>query len=569
MIMLAAIGTVLGCGATSFAQNDNPDAAVSAAEIEIANGHFDAALNILNEVIKNHPDKSGAYVQRARAYFYQEKYDLSRTDASQAISLDPRNSRAFAVRGAIAYAKNDFASCIADCTKAIELNPSYMLGYYYRGMAYALQSNWLQALADLNKTIELDPKYLNGFVGRGFVYFSRGDIFNAIKDAKRAVELDPSNKLVQKNLDGYVKAASFLPETNMFIRLPVSAQGNETFTRVVNFINAGNFDAALKILDDVITADPKNANVFYLGGLIQYKLSNFKLARTEESAAIKLNPNVAEYYYLRGLTNLYDPTIWSIGEKRLAGSDFDMAIKLNSNYADAFRERAAVDFFWDGGDQGYGNQVYIRNLRRANDLNPKDGEAYFLEATFKIQKQDWEEVESLLTQAINLGNKRSQVYENRGYANVKLRNRPQAIADYQMAIAVNPHNATAIVNLNRLNSNQANIDLILDTPLSDPWASKMRELAKKLGGALYTVEDVSTSFVKLVNTSANRVINKDTGCNYINRIIGSLYSANSTSVELYNLSRSADDKKAYFDQSNNTAKEIKEEEQMSKSRGCS
>lgn len=138
-----------------------------------------------------------------------------------------------------------------------------------------------------------------------------------------------------------------------------------------------------------------------------------------------------------------------------------------------------------------------------------------------------------------------------------------------MAIAVNPHNATAIVNLNRLNTNQANIDLILDTPLSDPWASKMRELAKKLDGALYTVDDVATSFVKLVNTSANGVINKDTGCNYINRIIGSLYTANSTSVELYNLSRSADDKKAYLDQSNNTAYEIKQEEQISKSRGCS
>lgn len=341
--MLAAFGMVLGCAGTSLAQKVKER--LDRASVAIGKGDFDGAETDINEVLKKEANNAFALNMRALINSNRKNYDQA----------------------------------IVDVTKAIELYPNISPFYFSRAGIYIKLQKWNAAISDLDNAIKYGFNASDCYMNRGFINEQLNNPQAAIADYRRTLELSlPSdyakNDLAKKALDRLLSKQS---KDAQAVLTPEAAKTKQSLDLANDLINKGDLNAASKILSDIFKTEPRNATVFYLDGLIQYKQGKFPLAYIDASAAIKLDPNVAEYYYLRGISTLCDPEIWNIGEKRLAGKDFDMAIKLNSNYADAFRERSAVDFFWDGGDQGYGNQVYIRNIRRSIDLNPKDGEAYF------------------------------------------------------------------------------------------------------------------------------------------------------------------------------------------------
>ncbi len=90
-----------------------------------------------------------------------------------------------------------------------------------------------------------------------------------------------------------------------------------------------------------------------------------------------------------------------------------------------------------------------------------------------ISDSDWQAARDELTKAAALGVTRSEVYENLGYADYKLKQKAQSAADYQKALEIDANNATATQNLAVLQSGD---DLTWVPQTVDPWTQQMRDL---------------------------------------------------------------------------------------------
>jgi len=91
--------------------------------------------------------------------------------------------------------------------------------------------------------------------------------------------------------------------------------------RARTLFGTGQFDEAQKSLDKGIALNPRNAELFYMRGVLYSTLKRFDLALADMDQAISLNPNSAFYYVARG-------TLYSNQNKYdLALKDFDQALK--------------------------------------------------------------------------------------------------------------------------------------------------------------------------------------------------------------------------------------------------
>ena len=78
------------------------------------------------------------YINRAKAYYRQDKYAEVLADLSAAIKLDPENPEAYALRGEIYTDLECRSKALVDFEKAISLKPKDILSY----ANYALLKNY-------------------------------------------------------------------------------------------------------------------------------------------------------------------------------------------------------------------------------------------------------------------------------------------------------------------------------------------------------------------------------------------------------------------------------------------
>lgn len=202
--------------------------------------------------------------------------------------------------------------------------------YKSRGRFYQEKGQTDDAVSDLNKAIELNPEDAAAYFYRGNAYFAQEEYQGALDDFSKAIELDP----------GYIEA----------------------------YINRG------KIYHDV-----KNM---------------YRRAIADYSKAIELNPEDAVNYYLRG--NVYfgyefnnhsgyprQARPYKKSDERRALSDFNMAIKLNPRYDDAYVRKGYIYF-------NRGNYLKaIKNNEMALDLNPDNALAKRLWLIYSDAEWRW------------------------------------------------------------------------------------------------------------------------------------------------------------------------------------
>ncbi|HNA72789.1 MAG TPA: tetratricopeptide repeat protein, partial [Candidatus Obscuribacter sp.] len=70
--------------------------------------------------------------------------------------------------------------------------------------------------------------------------------------------------------------------------------------RARTLFGTGQFDEAQKALDKGISLNPRNAELFYMRGVLYSTLKRFDLALQDMDQALQLNPNSANYFIARG-----------------------------------------------------------------------------------------------------------------------------------------------------------------------------------------------------------------------------------------------------------------------------
>lgn len=155
-------------------------------------GQYDSAIADLNRVVALKPDYADAYLERGRAYGFQNKIALALADSETAFRLCSGCAGAYILRGNIYNSQQKYDEAIKDFTTVIAKKDfNEWTARHVRGSAYIETNKFDLAITDLNRAIELNKESGNIYVDRAKAYnrFTQ-NYAAAIADATAAFKID-------------------------------------------------------------------------------------------------------------------------------------------------------------------------------------------------------------------------------------------------------------------------------------------------------------------------------------------------------------------------------------------
>ena len=207
----------------------------------------------------------------------------------------------------------------------------------------------------------------------------------------------------------------------------------------LNFAIPSLYLKTLLALSGTVTPLPQgnrsiSAETFFVQGNTKASLGQHFAAIKDYDKAIQLKPNAANAYYNRGLAKYY------LGQYVAAISDYDKAIQLKPDLAEAYSNRGLAK-----ADLGQ-YVAAISDYDKAIQLKPDDAEAYSNRGVAKADLGQYVAAISDFDKAIQLEPDYAEAYSNRGVEKKKLRQHFAAIRDYDKAIQLKPNYAEAYNN---------------------------------------------------------------------------------------------------------------------------
>lgn len=138
-------------------------------------------------------------------------------------------------------------------------------------------------------------------------------------------------------------------------------------------LSMNDLDGAGLICEEILNADPLNADAYVVRGAIQAKRNRHTQALADFDRAIKADPESASAYLSRGMSLL------RIGRHDRALDDLDKAISLNPRQSEAYEKRGLV--FARQGDFGRAEADFTRAI----ELDPDSALAFHNRAVARMK----------------------------------------------------------------------------------------------------------------------------------------------------------------------------------------
>jgi tetratricopeptide (TPR) repeat protein len=188
--------------------------------------------------------------------------------------------------------------------------------YNTRGIAYGKEGDYDRAIESFDVALSFNPNYAAAYHNRGNAYFNKGDYGRAIVDFTSALRINPNSEQTKDNLERAREMAK--PQANTFFEEGLKYINEEG----VKYVNGENYYAAIISFNNAIKLNPNVAEYYFYRALANYFTDSYAAAITDLTEAIKLEPDNAEYYARRG--ELYE----AIGDTRNANADYATAKRL-------------------------------------------------------------------------------------------------------------------------------------------------------------------------------------------------------------------------------------------------
>ncbi|MCM1988724.1 tetratricopeptide repeat protein [Oceanirhabdus seepicola] len=211
---------------------------------------------------------------------------------------------------------------------------------------------------------------------------------------------------------------------------------NNLINEIKQLYEGKKYSDALKIVEDALSLDKKNAKLYHIKGAIYSKNGQIQDAIKNYTQAIELKPNAAAIYYNRGILNKkndeYDKAI----------EDFTKAIELKPDYSKAYNNRGVL--YSD-------NEEYDKALEdytKAIELKPDYSKAYNNRGILYDDNEEYDKALEDYNKAIGLKPDYADAYNNRGVTYKHNNEYEESVENYIKAIKLNPNFILAYKNLN-------------------------------------------------------------------------------------------------------------------------
>ncbi|HSP50576.1 MAG TPA: tetratricopeptide repeat-containing glycosyltransferase family protein [Pseudolabrys sp.] len=201
----------------------------------------------------------------------------------------------------------------------------------------------------------------------------------------------------------------------------------------------GDIAQAMERYVEVLQRDPQNADALYYVAVVACQDGQYQQGAELARRAISIGPPQAR------LHNLLGQALYRLGERLEAAKNFDQAIALDANFADAHGNRANILV-----DAGFPDEA-LKSFDRALALNPTSGPDWLNRGALLQELGRHEEALASFDKAIVCGPNVAEAHVNRGNALKDLGHLEaargmldtprfdEAAAAYDKAIAIDPH----------------------------------------------------------------------------------------------------------------------------------
>ncbi|MEO8284814.1 MAG: tetratricopeptide repeat protein [Chloroflexota bacterium] len=435
------------------------------AEARLAGGDTPGTLDTLGRLEQAEPLSAEALLARSAAKFYLLDYGGATDDAEQILSdrssPDIILASAYLVRGRARYAVGDLTRALSDIDESLRLAPTNRFTHLERAEVYYRQAKPSESAIELDSLLKSDPNAAAAYRLMGLVRLMLAQPEEALKPLASARSLYTGwigtlrTQEAQSNAAGDARRTT--AATEGIVRLNRELAGIALYEGMAyadiargepkeTFLGGlwrgirgepATWERALARMQEAARLDPRRADIPLQMGSLFTQQGDFKSAAVTLQQARELDPSAAEPYM--ALARLQEAQ----GQSKEAAATLEDLISHSPRNYSAYDALSALQ-------TRRGDEASARDaIERAVQIAPQTAEDHLWHGKFlrTLGRPDEAEVD------LRIAGEDPGVWEAHlvlGQLLLEAGRGPDALVEFQLALAVQPNNETALLATGRL-----------------------------------------------------------------------------------------------------------------------
>jgi tetratricopeptide (TPR) repeat protein len=403
------------------------------------------AIETLEQLVAAHPDSAEAHLGLGvlEAEAQPPGLEAATIEFRQTLRLDPKRDEARLALGRALILQQQYSEAIPPLREYIERAPLDYQGYYTAGLAYKGLRQWEPSIELLERAARLNSSSYEVHYELGSALAEAGETDHAIRELRAAEKIRPSAPEVHHQLAQLLaksgQTALAQKEHSESVALAshgdLHSEAGKFNTQANQFLAAGNARAAAGAYREALRNDPNNPQLHYNLSLALDKLGDQSAERRELEKAVQLNPDLAVAHNQLGILAMQR------GQTAEAEAAFKKAIASDPQYADA-QNNLGVLYSREGKDSAAAT-LY----QQAIASDPKYAKAYVNLGLLLADHGQVAQGEQQLRIAIQMNPSDPGAYTALGMIQGKTGRAAEAAESFRKAVSLEPDSADAHLNL--------------------------------------------------------------------------------------------------------------------------
>jgi tetratricopeptide (TPR) repeat protein len=307
-------------------------------EKHLEQAEYDLAINDFTESLSINPKYTKAIIYKARALRLKGESQKALDEINELLKNEPSNSEAYVEKGFIYAGMTALKDYLKLSTQAFDAailhSPTMVSAYLGRKDTYLLRGKTDKAMDDLDKVVSLEPKNERNYLLRGIIYSNEAQSINPSDQGTPVPSTSVATgtgaagaALIGMLVDSQMRKNRFAKAIENFTEaIRLNPQTSEAYAARGNvYYFKKDYELAIKDYSEVIRINPLVPDFYLVRGVIYVIQKNYESALKDYNEAIRLKPDHETAYFLRGEMH------FTRKDYQLAVDDYSEAIRLNSN----------------------------------------------------------------------------------------------------------------------------------------------------------------------------------------------------------------------------------------------